>query len=97
MYISFSQSLRPSTVIILRPSSLSVSGTQALQVTPSIITVQAPQAPSLHPSLTEVRPRSSLRKRRSFLFFSAVTVCPFTTNVDISVSFLFFSYFLFIS
>ena len=39
----------------LLPSSKSVSGTHALHVFPSIITVQAPQAPSLQPSFTEVR------------------------------------------
>ena len=34
-----------STVIMLRPSKVSVVGTQARQVSPSMITVQAPQAP----------------------------------------------------
>ena len=39
---------------------------QTLQVLPSIITVQAPQAPSLQPSFTEVRCNSSRRNLSSF-------------------------------
>ena len=65
------------------PSSLSVWGMQALVGLPSISTWQVPQAPSLHPSFTEVRCSSSRRKRMSFWFFSTVTDLPFTVNVAI--------------
>ena len=43
--------------------------------------VQVPQAPSLQPSLTEVRCSSSRRKRISFWFCSTVTAVPLTKNV----------------
>ena len=48
------------------PANESVSGTQDLQVCPSMITVQAPQAPSLQPSFAEVMCSSSRRNRNSF-------------------------------
>ena len=73
-------------VMMLRPSSRSVSGTQALQGSPSIRTVQAPQAPSEQPSLAPVRCSSSRRKRSSFWFLAAVTDRPFTVNVAMGSS-----------
>ena len=57
----FSQSLSPSTVTTVLPSSLSVWGMHALVGLPSMSTWQVPQAPSLHPSFTEVRCRVSRR------------------------------------
>ena len=65
------------------PSSASVLGTQARQVSPSMSTVQAPQAPSEQPSFTEVSWSSSRKNRSRVWFFLAVTACPFTKNVAI--------------
>ena len=80
VYTSFSHAERPSTVMMLLPSSLSVWGTQALVSLPSISTWQVPQAPSLQPSFTLVSCNSSRRYRSSFWFFSTLTVFPFTVN-----------------
>jgi hypothetical protein len=55
--------------------------TQAFTGFPSTSTVHAPQAPSPHPSLTDVRRRSSLRKSISFLSRSTVCSSPFTIMV----------------
>ena len=51
---------------------------------PSMSTVHAPQAPSLQPSLTEVRRSSSRRKRSSVPPDFGVTDCPLTVNVAIA-------------
>ena len=51
---------------------------------PLIRTVQAPQAPSEQPSLTDVSLRSSLRNLISFLSFSEETFFPFTVSVTIT-------------
>ena len=60
-YTFISSSGIPSTVVTCLPSALESLTTQAFIFFPSTSTVQVPQAPSLHPSLTAVRPSSSLR------------------------------------
>ena len=52
------------------PPAYRVWGMQALVGLPSMSTVQVPQAPSLHPSFTEVRRSSSRRKPQQLLIFS---------------------------
>ena len=58
---SCSAGLSPSTVNMFLPAALLVLSTQAFTALPSTIMVQVPQAPSLHPSFTEVRCKSSRR------------------------------------
>ena len=45
---------KPSTVVISEPSICPTPTRQAQQASPSIITVQAPQSPALHPTLVPV-------------------------------------------
>ena len=68
-------------VITDLPSIFSVVGRQDFTALPSMITVQVPQAPSLHPSFVPFRPRFSRRKGNSFLLISVWMRFPFTKNV----------------
>ena len=58
---SCSRLLSPSSVKIFFPAALRVVRTQDFTALPSTTMVQVPHAPSLHPSFTECRCRSSRR------------------------------------
>ena len=77
---SFSSPLSPSVVMIFLPTASFVVSTQDFTALPSTMIVHVPHAPSLQPSLTECRCRSSRRYRSSGFSSSVLLMIPFTVK-----------------